>query len=52
MFLTMKTYEINTDVDICNILVDNNIKHLNNSFEMFFKDVNKLIKRSSKIGTM
>jgi len=47
----MKTYEVNTDVDICNKLIDNNIKHLNNSFEMSFKDVKKFIKRSSPIGT-
>lgn len=46
----MKTFVIKTEEDICKILGNNNIKHLNNSFEIIFKDVKQYSKKQNKIG--
>lgn len=46
----MKTFVIKIKEDICEILENNNIKHLNNSFEITFKDVKQYSKIQNKIG--
>jgi len=46
----MKTYDINSKADICTILVNNNIKHLNNAFEIPFKNIKKFSKQPNRIG--
>lgn len=39
MWIQMKTYEIKSDEDICEVLVSNKIELLNNIFELKMKDV-------------